>query len=212
MWIINCLLLIIGTAAGVCGIGFFIRNQKATGRMRYYILAYGVSSALWCILFGMIGFCDDLSLCHALRRIADIGVVSFLIAEAFLVTDICGVNGRIARACKAISIVLGVVDYLFFAQDKVNTFVRVGNCTTWIANPAGAVNRAVHSVYIAITFIMLFSFVLFRQAFLFTVKLLGNSLTWISMAYPMGWMMCSTLLVIRYKKSVLCRQEETAGV
>jgi len=151
MWIISCLLLIIGTAAGVCGSGFLIRNQKATGRMRYYILAYGVSSALWCILFGMIGFCDDLSLCHALRRIADIGVVSFLIAEAFLVTDICGVNGRIARACKAISIVLGVVDYLFFAQDKVNTFVRMGNCTTWVAHPEGAVNRAVHSAYIAIT-------------------------------------------------------------
>ena len=158
MWIINCLLLIIGTAAGVCGIGFFIRNQKASGRMRYYILAYGVSSAIWCILFGMIGFCDDLSLCYALRKVADIGVVSFLIAEAFLVTDICGVNERIARVCKALSIVLGVVDYLVYSQDKVNTFVLIGNCTTWVANPEGAVNRAVHSAYIAITFIMLFSF------------------------------------------------------
>ena len=88
MRIINCLLLIIGTAAGVCGIGFFIRNQKAPGRMRYYILAYGVSSALWCILSGMIGFCDDLSLCHALRRIADILRNGILRSDRlFLITE-----------------------------------------------------------------------------------------------------------------------------
>ena len=158
MWIINCLLLIIGTAAGACGISFFIRNQKAAGRMRFYIFAYGVCSAIWCIFFGLIGFCEDLSLCYAFRKIADIGVVSFLIAETFLVTDICGVNERIARCCKALSIVLGAVDYAFFSQDKVNTFIRMGSCTTWLANPEGAFNRAVHSAYIALTFIMLFSF------------------------------------------------------
>ena len=158
MWIISCLLLIIGTVAGVCGISFFVRNQKATGRLRYYIFAYGICSAIWCIFFGLLGICDDLNLCYLLRKIADLGVVSFLIAETFLGADMCGLNEKTANFFKTLSIVLGVVDYLVYAQNKVNTFVRIGNYTSWIANPEGSLNRAIHSAYIAFTFIMLFSF------------------------------------------------------
>ena len=62
------------------------------------------------------------------------------------------------------------------------------------------------------TVIMLASFVVFRQIYLAVTRALGAGFVAVALAYPMGWMMCSTLLVIRYKKSVLCRQEETAGV
>lgn len=51
--------------------------------------------------------------------------------------------------------------------------------------------------------IMLFSFVLFRQGYLLAAKLLGNSLTAVSLAYPMGWVMCSILLTIFYRRSAL---------
>jgi len=158
MWFINSLLLIVGTVAGVCGVSFYVRNRKAAGRMRFYIFSYGICSAIWCISFGLIGLCDDLNLCYALRKVGDIGIVTFLIAETFLATDISGADKKIADACKSISIVLGVADYLIYAQNKVNTFIRVGNVTTWIANPEGAFNRAFHSGYIALTFLMLFSF------------------------------------------------------
>lgn len=59
--------------------------------------------------------------------------------------------------------------------------------------------------------IMLFSFVLFRQIYLYTVKLLGNELMWVSVAYPMGWIVCSILLFICYKRSKLCRPEPAAA-
>ena len=55
--------------------------------------------------------------------------------------------------------------------------------------------------------IMLISFVGIRQAFLFTVKMLGNSLSWIAMAYPVGWLACSTLLLICYSRSKIVRTE-----
>ena len=58
--------------------------------------------------------------------------------------------------------------------------------------------------------IMLCSFVLFRQLFLFVVKLLGHSLIGVSMAYPAGWIMCSTLLFLFYRKSALYRAGEAA--
>jgi len=56
-------------------------------------------------------------------------------------------------------------------------------------------------------FIMLFSFVLFRQIYLYVVKLLGNNLNFIALAYPVGWVMCSLLLMVVYHRSELCRSE-----
>ena len=49
-------------------------------------------------------------------------------------------------------------------------------------------------------YIMLFSFVLFRQLYLFTVYRLGLGLTAIAMGYPAGWMMCSLLLTVYYSR------------
>ena len=59
-------------------------------------------------------------------------------------------------------------------------------------------------------FIMLFSFVLFRQIYLFAARRLGNSLLAISLAYPMGWMMCSGLVTVFYRRSLLCRESTRA--
>ena len=52
--------------------------------------------------------------------------------------------------------------------------------------------------------LMLFSFVLFRQAYLFTMKtFFGNPLTGIALAYPVGWVMCSLTLSIYYRTTIL---------
>jgi len=61
------------------------------------------------------------------------------------------------------------------------------------------------------TVIMLFSFVLFRQAYLFVNKLLfagTETYTYgIAFAYPMGWLLCSVLTIIVYRRSVLFKGE-----
>jgi hypothetical protein len=54
--------------------------------------------------------------------------------------------------------------------------------------------------------IMLFSFVVFRQAYLYINKLLGNSFLMVALAYPMGWVVCSILEFIYYRKSKLYRE------
>ena len=54
--------------------------------------------------------------------------------------------------------------------------------------------------------IMLFSFVVFRQAYLYVNKLLGNSFLMVALAYPMGWVVCSILEFIYYRKSKLYRE------
>ncbi|MBO5789237.1 MAG: MATE family efflux transporter [Clostridia bacterium] len=49
--------------------------------------------------------------------------------------------------------------------------------------------------------IMLSSFVGFRQLYLFIMSRLCNTIFWISMSYPAGWILCSVLTVIYYARS-----------
>ena len=55
------------------------------------------------------------------------------------------------------------------------------------------------------TVIMLISFVAFRQVYLAVTKALGAGFVAVALAYPVGWILCSTLLIIRYSRSVLVR-------
>ena len=53
------------------------------------------------------------------------------------------------------------------------------------------------------TLIMLSSFVLFRQIYLYIVKQLGNNFNLISIAYPVGWVLCTVLMGIYYHNSLM---------
>ena len=63
-------------------------------------------------------------------------------------------------------------------------------------------------------YIMLFSFVVFRQAYLCVNKLLGNALVPVLLAYPVGWLVCSALITLYYLRSPMCRRprEESGSV
>ena len=56
------------------------------------------------------------------------------------------------------------------------------------------------------TVIMLISFVMFRQVYLAVTRALGAGFLAVALAYPVGWILCSTLLIIRYSRSVLVRE------
>ena len=62
------------------------------------------------------------------------------------------------------------------------------------------------------TVIMLGSFVAFRQIYLFVTKLLfGQNLLAVSLAFPAGWLMCSLLLTIFYRRSRLFTGQMASG-
>lgn len=50
--------------------------------------------------------------------------------------------------------------------------------------------------------IMLSSFVVFRQIYLFVVTHLSSSFYPVSMAYPVGWILCSIIMTIAYRKNI----------
>lgn len=54
------------------------------------------------------------------------------------------------------------------------------------------------------TFIMLFSYVLFRQIYLFVVSnFISNTIIPLAMGYPIGWILCSLIMYIYYRKADL---------
>ena len=56
-------------------------------------------------------------------------------------------------------------------------------------------------------FIMLGSFVVFRQIYLFVMSRVANEIIPIAMSYPAGWILCSVLTLIYYRKRHLARLE-----
>ncbi len=56
-------------------------------------------------------------------------------------------------------------------------------------------------------FIMLGSFVVFRQIYLFAMSRVANQIIPIAMSYPAGWMLCSVLTLLYYRKKHLARLE-----
>ncbi len=63
---------------------------------------------------------------------------------------------------------------------------------------AGALRGAGNSK--APMFIMLSSFVLFRQAYLFFMARICNEVLPIAMSYPAGWLLCSLLMAVYYRR------------
>lgn len=61
------------------------------------------------------------------------------------------------------------------------------------------------------TIVMLSSFVLFRQLYLFIGTKLGGGFMLVSLAYPAGWVVCSTIMTIVYRRTVLCRPEKATA-
>lgn len=54
--------------------------------------------------------------------------------------------------------------------------------------------------------IMLCSFVVFRQIYLYIMaNFISNTTIPIAMAYPAGWLLCSTVMFIYFKKAKLAR-------
>ena len=62
------------------------------------------------------------------------------------------------------------------------------------------------------TVIMLVSFVAFRQVYLAVTKALSAGFIAVALAYPVGWILCSTLLLIRYSRSALMKKPSSSAL
>ena len=158
MWIaVNCLLLMLGAVLIVVGIGFFLRTKDAADRMSLYILLYALTSAVWCISYGIIGITDNFELAYIVRRVGVFAIDSFFVVEVFFVSRMCNTNKTIRNSARILGVVLSAADFIGFSGKNIDIFVRIGNWTTWFSNPETVFNRTMHSVYVVLVFLLTFS-------------------------------------------------------
>ncbi|MCR5733914.1 MAG: response regulator [Lachnospiraceae bacterium] len=158
MWVINCILIIIGTVAAIAGINYCIRYRDARGKIRFYILVCGLSSGLWCTGYALVGLTPDLTQCGTIRAFAVFGVCSFLATEILLVADLSGANQRLVRIAKGIAIAISIPDFIIYSANDMDIYIRVYGRNSWYANPDYTFNGTCHSVYMGLITLLLFIF------------------------------------------------------
>ena len=166
MWIINCVLIVIGTVAAVMGISFFLRNKQAAGNTRYYILLCGLGSAIWCIGYACIGMTTDLSQCGYIRKIGVFGIDLFMASEIFLMTELSGVRKGGVIAAKIATLTASVADFVLYSASAMDIFLRVDDRIIWYANPEYAYAGKYHTFYMVffVLILLIFGIVWFRNS------------------------------------------------
>ncbi len=148
-----------------------------------------------------------------------------MMSLSMAITTFMGQNlgaGKLARAkkgplvCLGISLIINVLiltPLMLFAPQLVSLFnqeeevLRFGTLFVRMISPfylTCAINQVISGALRgagdtkATMFIMLGSFVVFRQIYLFIVYRLGGGIVPIALGYPAGWILCSTILLIYY--------------
>ncbi|MCR5625348.1 MAG: response regulator [Lachnospiraceae bacterium] len=158
MIIVNYILLIIGTIAGVMGISFFFRNRISAGNIRLYICACGVFSALWCLSYGIIGMTYELEYCDYIRKLGVFSINAFLTTEVFLVSEMSAAKKVFVRNAKVFCLVISIVDFVFYSKNGMDLYYRMNGYTTWKANNDYGLIRKLHGIYILLIFLTLIYF------------------------------------------------------
>jgi Na+-driven multidrug efflux pump len=136
----------------------------------------------------------------------------------------CGQEARARKGVRVSAImacgstVLLMIPVMFFAEPVVSFFnakaevVAYGSLLLRWMSPfyvlccfnqiySGALRGAGNSRMPMI--IMLCSFVAFRQVYLFAISRICNEIIPIAMSYPAGWLLCSSLTLLYYRKAQL---------
>lgn len=148
--LLSVALIIMGTVSTVYGVQFF-RRERSAGYFRAAILLMGLAVGIWEFGYGLIGICDDFVVCSHLRRVGLLGINTFPLAETLIALHKAGVNRKIQNIAGVILIPVAAADWWLFSGEHVDTFVRVGNWTTWQA--VDCPERTFHSIYTVAIFL-----------------------------------------------------------
>ena len=150
--LLNILLIIFGTVTLVCGISFFYRERN-TGQTRAYVLGYCIGATLWCYGYGLLGICTDFELAENIRWVGVLGINILMVTDCFMATSLSEIKRIWKLTIRTIIVILAVLDLLIYTSPEVDTYVRIGNWTTWYGNNCW--NRTYHSVYLGIMILTL---------------------------------------------------------
>lgn len=151
--IINTVLIMLGTTSAVCGIDYFARERMSDSRNSIYVLWMGLSAALWCIGYGLMGMAQTGSAARICRFIGVVGIAGYLSGVlGLLMSLILWPTGK-RMVILLLYSAFGVADVLLFGLHSEHQYVRVSGRMAYYAdyNAAGIF----HGIYIAVSFFVL---------------------------------------------------------
>lgn len=131
---INIILIVMATTALVYGFDF-VQREKRRGRLRRCIMLSGLSVFIWNFGYGMMGLCEDYSVCYLWRALALYGVNSFLVVEYAFVQNITNALKNHYRRLLYFFSVMGGINFILVSRPSVVTFFPYNGRTAYSSNP-----------------------------------------------------------------------------
>lgn len=155
--IVNLSLIVLGSMVIVFAISYFLR-ETSDRTLRLLIPLLGFFATLWCMGYGLMGASSNYSYALIARNVGLFGIIGFMVSEtAFLLIEV-NFPKKALYTLLPFDIVFSCVDFYLFSQPENQTFVTIGNRTSYYANLTFA--RSVHGVYITFLFLSLLSLAL----------------------------------------------------
>ncbi len=144
---LSVLLIVSGSVSIIYGIHYF-RREKSAGYFRNTMLILGLSAGIWPIGYGLIGFCENFAFCVWFRRLALLGVLTYLLAEIHLCLRKTSLSRTKQHIIQAVLLLLAFVDWILYSKAEVDTYIRLGSWTAFQAVPCP--ERTFHSIALLI--------------------------------------------------------------
>ena len=151
--IINTLLIMLGTTAAACGIGYFARERMSDSQNSIYVLWMGLSAAVWCIGYGLMGMSQTASVARICRLVGVIGIVGYLTGVLGLLMNLILWPTGKRMAILILYSLFGVTDAILFGLYSGHQYVRLSGRMAYYVNNNAA--NAFHGVYVTVSFFVL---------------------------------------------------------
>ncbi len=155
---INIILIVMATAALVYGFDYVCR-EKRNGVIRQCMLANGILTFLWNFGYGMMGLCDDYTICYWWRGVALFGVCGYLLVEFLFVRHVTGTLKKHFAPIMVVLSILGTTNFLLVVQPSVVTFFPYAGRTAYSSNPVFA--RVYQACFLTLIIMILVSMAIY---------------------------------------------------
>ena len=155
---INIILIVMATSALIYGYGY-VQREKKGGVINQCIRVAAFTVFLWNFGYGMMGLCENYTICYIWRALALFGVCTFLLVEAIFVRSITGTFKRHFILIMIPLTIMGIINFLLVSNPSVVSFFPYNGRTAYSSNPC--IGRIFQAIYISIILVILVSMAIY---------------------------------------------------
>ncbi|MBO5352095.1 MAG: response regulator [Lachnospiraceae bacterium] len=150
--LINSSLLVLGTIVAGLGISFYVQ-EKEMGFLRTSMLLLGISGALWCAGFGLMGMYSSTVGIAVPRAVALFSITAYLSALLLMLMHLINFPARYRNLLSVLFILFGISDGILMSGLKNHEFVQVDGRTVYYIIKSNV--TIYHRVYLGVALVLI---------------------------------------------------------